>query len=967
MERTEEHRFRQDVYTVLIRIANFRASSFLSGERKACKDDNVFFSELLDSSDQLLGKAFRQGKLTALYTEPFLHNYQTVVNDEMAYLAFLHQDELSRLSGDVVVGRFSNEEARIRNTFTKYWRDYCFRSIKTLYYRLLITDPTAPKYQGLGEDASKVVYRHLLDVKAEVDKYLKPYLLENHEPKVVSDFGLNLQPVCEVASEQEYEEGAAEEFQVEEELKTDAKEQEAIVSSLVDDNSLPFLSYAYDTIVSAEFPATANLLSELRSKCATENNFYRLILEMDVTDARKRLGIGEVSAKAVNRLCDMMRNIVSHPGSRIVFENSDKADLYAPRIEKRLEGEDIRTFHAYQKLMERCNGTVLNLYLLVVGLPPHGIKVPGLNEKKSLALFNFLKSVLPEVVRFISQSKRDDSFETPYSSTGVMVEGNTKPSLLYRPALHKFGFSDEELDRIVSTNDRLGHFPLFTALSILFSRMDDRMKTIAQRTLSITSGNPLEELTDVASSLGLSRERVRQLRETCLKKLLGYPKAISRAGLLDGFIYQTQSGYDFRRIREEEDVDFSDDFITVCVSTTTATLTLIGNYRDALLKPSSPSRHLYLVPKSLNAIFSFILFINKIEEMIKEKRFYPYRDDLEAFVRGLLTIEIPDEDFYAIVRECRNILLKGYPDNIINSQVFFPVNARKTIPYLIEDILREFNRPMTAEEICEQLNQRYPDLEQVPSRIGPNALRNSNIVAVSRSSTYALVEWDHTEKRGGTIRDLAVEYLNSLFQPIAPLSDICEYIAKFREDVKESSVKANLWAESNNRFSMYYKGDVLYVGFSDYSYGDEFVLQEKRQGRRTFKDSIERLEKFIKENGHFPFTSGVDVEEARLSRFYSVAKSNQKKGVLSDEELAEIERLDTIYGQLKVKKERVSWDERLESFAKYITDNDALPARGSREYGWYEENKKLYDAGELDSDRGQSFAFLMKIVKRMGE
>ena len=976
MDRTEEHRFRQDVYTVLIRMTNYRASSFLSGERKAYKDDNVFFSELLNSGDLLLGKAFRRGKLTALHTEPFLHYYHTVINDDMAYLAFLHQEELSILSGDFVFGRFADEEARLRNAFTKYWRDYCARSIKVLYYRLLMTDPTAPKYPGLGEDASRVVYQHLLEIKAEVDKYLKPFLLEAPEPNAVPEPGLNLQPECEMTSDLDLAEENEDGNQVVEEVKadvdadknidTDTKEQDAIVSTILDDTSLPFLSYVYDTIVSAEFPASALLLSVLRSRSTSENEFYRLILQMDVTDARKRLGIGEVSAKEVNRLCDMMRKIVSHPGARIVFENSDRADLYAPRIEKRLEGEDIRTFHAYQKFMESCNGSVLNLYLRVVGLPPHRVKVPGLNVKKSLALFDFLKIVLPEVVNFISQSPRDDSCVMPNSSTSVTVAENTKPSLLYRPALHKFGFSDVELDRIVSTNDRLGHFPLFTAVSILFSRMDDRMKTIAQRTLSITYENPLDELTDVATDLNLSRERVRQLRETCFNEILTYPKAIDRAGLLDGFIYQTQFEYDFRRIREEEGVDFSDDYITVCVSITTASLTLIGSSRDALLKPSSPSRRLYLVPKSLNAIFSFILFINKIEEMVKEKRFYPYRDDLETFVRGLLNKDIPDDDFYAIVRECRNILLKGYPDNIINSQVYFPANARKTIPNLIEDILREFNRPMTAEEICEQLNQRYPDLEQIPSKIGANALRNSNIVAVSRSSTYALVEWNHTEKRGGTIRDLAVEYLNSLFQPIAPLSDICEYIAKFREDVKDSSVKANLLAESSNRFSLYYKGDMLYVGFSDYSFGDEYVMQEKRQGRRTFKDSIDRLEKFIKENGHFPFISGVDAEEARLSRFYSVAKSNQKKGILSDEELAEIERIDTTYGHLKIKKERVSWDEHLESFVKYITENETLPDRSSREYAWFEENKELYDAEELDSDRAQSFAFLMKIVKRMG-
>lgn len=326
---------------------------------------------------------------------------------------------------------------------------------------------------------------------------------------------------------------------------------------------------------------------------------------------------------------------------------------------------------------------------------------------------------------------------------------------------------------------------------------------------------------------------------------------------------------------------------------------------------------------------------------------------------------ISEEDFYDILRECRQILQKGYPDNIINSQLYFPANARKAIPFIIEDILRENNRPMTADEICNILNERYPNLDQTPSKVGPNALRNPNIVAVSRSSTYALAEWNATDKRGGTLRELAVEYLNSLLQPIAPLSDICDYISKYREDVKESSVKANLLAESNNRFSIYYKGHVLHIGYTDIDFGDEYRQVEKRQGRRPFKDSIERLEQFIKANERFPYTSGVEGEEARLSRFYSVAKGNQKKGSLEPDELAEIERIDATYGHLRVKKERITWDERLERFVKFITDNDSLPYRSSKEYAWYEENKALYDSGELDPIRRQSFSFLVKIVDRM--
>ena len=172
-------------------------------------------------------------------------------------------------------------------------------------------------------------------------------------------------------------------------------------------------------------------------------------------------------------------------------------------------------------------------------------------------------------------------------------------------------------------------------------------------------------------------------------------------------------------------------------------------------------------------------------------------------------------------------------------------------------------------------------------------------------------------------------------------------------------------AEANNRFGLYYKSNILYIGFTNINYGEEYILQEKRQGRRSFKDSIDRLEQFIKANDRFPFTAGVEDEEVRLSRFYSVAKSKQKKGTLSLEELAELERIDKTYGHLHVKKERITWDERLERFAKYITENESLPYPSSKEHAWFEENKALYDAGELESVRAQSFSFLLKILRRM--
>lgn len=943
MERAEEYNFRKDVYNVLYRASNYKVIGFLSSERKAYNDDNVFFANLLDSSDLVLGKAFRESRLVALYLEPFLNSYKKVVYDDFAYRVYLYQQELQSLSTDLFK-LVSYEDSRFENVFYRYWKSHYSYSIKVLYYLFLITDPKSPKYEGLGQERSLLMYKRLLQFKKQVDAYIQMYL-----DKALS-------PVLD-------------------EKDSPKQTQELEPSFLsIKDGDLPFLNYIYDRIVSVEYPATTSRLSVLRLRSNSDLDFYQQVLGMDVSSARRVLEIGEVAAREVNRLCEIMRRIYSHPRTRMTFDNSDKVELLAPRIDKMLKSEDPRTYHSYQKFMEFCNGSVLDLYFRVIGMPPQRVKLPGLNLQKSQALIDHLKVILQEVDEFISRDSIDVQVSENENQSTVATSAasnQARLSLFYRPALHRFDFTDKEIKRIVSINERIGHFPLFTAIACLFDRMEERKKEIALKTLNVSYGVHTQDLAEVASCLNLSRERVRQLRDVCLQDILKYPGAFNRSGLMDGYEYLAHSEYDFKRIREEEEVIFSNEYISVCISIINPLIHLIGDVRVFLLKPSSPARRLYLVPKDLHEQFRFDKFIESVDDMIKEKRFYPYRDDLETYVRGLLKKELPEDVFYSVVKECRQILLKGYPDNIINSQIYFPANARKTIPNLIEDILREFNRPMTAEEICTQLNERYPDLEQVPSKIGSNALRNGNIVAVSRSGSYSLAEWNYTEKRGGTIREIVEEYFNSLIEPIATLSDICEYVAKYRDTVKESSVKSNLLAESSNKFSLFYKGDVMYIGYSDYTFDESYVLQEKRQGRRSFKDSVALLEKFIQDNQRFPYSSGVSAEEIRLNRFLGVCKTNIRKGLLDPDEQAAIERIESEYEQFKGKKERVSkedavpWMDRLESYVTYITINESLPPANSDEALWYDVNKALFDDGKLSPDKRIAFTALIKIVERI--
>ena len=185
MERAEEYSFRNDVYTTLIRFSNYKASGFIAGERKSCPNDSVFFSMLLTSSDELLGKAYRKGKMIALYTEPFLNAYKKVVNDELAYYVYLHQEELSSIT-DSLFKDMGTVDTRFANVFNKYWRDKCSRSVRVLYYRTLITDPLAPKYDGIGLEPSRLMFEKILTFKATVDGYLKQYIEEKNAESEIS-------------------------------------------------------------------------------------------------------------------------------------------------------------------------------------------------------------------------------------------------------------------------------------------------------------------------------------------------------------------------------------------------------------------------------------------------------------------------------------------------------------------------------------------------------------------------------------------------------------------------------------------------------------------------------------------------------------------------------------------------------------------------------------------------------------
>lgn len=687
-------------------------------------------------------------------------------------------------------------------------------------------------------------------------------------------------------------------------------------------------------------------LRRYKDSFSSAGDFFLSILLMDERIVEFCDSIGKVFTKKVQLISYRLCTLTDNSSAFAVYKHKELVESLQTLLLRRITNNNPRFINSFQQYFDYCHNSVAFLYYITVITNSNEVKYPTLGKDKSKHLYNFLI----EITKWIDE---------------MVVSSHDLHSSILLCEWSLLGFNEEELLTIKSTFDRIGFFPLYKAISIKVDSFENRDKVIVYYCLNIFRFNQMIEMQDVALQLGLTRERVRQLRNQMIDRLKQIIKDFKAKLTLNDNGYNASSLSELKSIAEREDVSFNDNFIVWVQSLINDNYRLIGNVERLFLKFPPLDGYLCLVPKSLALKFKFDLFINAVEEAISEKRYYEYRMEIEAFVDRLCKSKLDEADFFEVIRECRKILERCYPDHLINNQIIFYANSRKAIPDIIEDVLRENNLPMKAEEISDVINSRYSDMQMTPNKIRANALRNNNVVAVSRKSTYALVDWNDTSKRGGTIREIAIEYLNSLIEPIAPLSNICEYISLFREGIKASNVKANLLAEYSNKFSLYYKDNEIYIGFTDYHYDESFKPQEKRQGRRSFEDSLNRFEKFIVENEHFPFSSGVDSEQIRLSRFYMTAKSNIRRGTITPQEQAEIERIDTMYSQFKSVKDRISWMQQLKNFTTYLTNNDSLPALDSSEYSWYKFNKELYENNMLNDTKRNAFSFLIKIVERM--
>ena len=639
-------------------------------------------------------------------------------------------------------------------------------------------------------------------------------------------------------------------------------------------DSFEALSSKYEDLLPLYSVRTNNVLTALRERYESQSAYLDAFIRMsrkEIAELRNcgRKTIDEILSiqSALNLHNEEESNDVHPVVPQLLPDNIDEV---LPLFMATINGLSTRSANRVHWLLKECNDSLSAFYERISD--PDCIKdIPTVGRKSIPELQDFFaRSIL-----FLRQFPDEES-----------VSARVKHHLIASPVA--LGLPDDALDSLREKEDSLGYFPVFAALQLYFEHRPEEEQALIDGCLLIHQNQELPEREEVAASLKLTPERVRQKRNKLIERLPDYFKTYYNLGFITENPYRYQMNHVEDDVNAAEGTDFNLNFVSWVLGSIFDGLTLIGDSVKSIGGYFDTDQYLCLVPTALTGLFDFDGFIQDLDDRMAEKRMGEEKVNLRSLINAHLKVQYCEDELPDIETTCRTILFLHFPVEVDRGYVILPSNSYKTNQFILEEILRAAGHPLTLTEMIEEYMYEYPERDANENSLRGAINGNKNIVPLGRSSTYALKEWHHSEMRGGTIREFVSEYLDALEEPVAPAEDVCEYVMQFRPDTNEGSISSNLMQEKSHKFLVLLKDGIRYYGYSDYEYGDEYkVIGGNRKMKRPTKESMQLLEDFILRNRRYPVRNLDDEEEYRLYRFIGNRRSVCLRGVVPQEEINE--------------------------------------------------------------------------------
>ncbi len=369
-------------------------------------------------------------------------------------------------------------------------------------------------------------------------------------------------------------------------------------------------------------------------------------------------------------------------------------------------------------------------------------QIKGVLEKSENEINLFVKEVKNLVEHiFILDKKRDLNLE-----------------IFKAMLINLFSLDTRIINSIKKDYDFSKGIPIFKTISILIKRgyiFNEQEKMVFNYTFGFNSEIDVKPLSKIGNSLGITLEQTKRIRIKIINNFNKYFSFLNKFEIEYLNLYELDTSTlllnidrDFVDILSKtENVRFNGFFINrIFAIIFTNKYTIIGYNEKTKLWKLRHSFHkwktTYLISIEICFLYDFVKFVNDVSirraKSIKKDYEFKFQTYFLSFRK---TVYINDLD--GILQVAKQLLFSELGIIIeAEGNIVFKRNGRKLIIDYVYDILKEWDKPLTIDELFKIINQRYPNLIKNANSLKGICPRDSRLMYSGNRHTYGLKSWE---------------------------------------------------------------------------------------------------------------------------------------------------------------------------------------------------------------------------------
>lgn len=503
---------------------------------------------------------------------------------------------------------------------------------------------------------------------------------------------------------------------------------------------------------------------------------------------------------------------------------------------------------------------------------------------------------------------------------------------------------------------------------------------ILKNTFKLYNNSCFLSLNEISKEVNLTRERVRQIRNSLSEKfftklnfLMIFDKNMLSKYRIDYYSHSIIISEEIASlINSIDNTNFSKQFLTVIISVILQDeFVIVGGIKDVLILKDSNARfrhnwkNIYLIKKVIFECFEIEKFIDDLYSRKNARNDEAYKFNFKSYLTRFLK-DNGNTIFDDILPFCEKIIFDEFNLFLsIDEEIIFERSTFKTLPEYAYEALEILGKPSHISEINEQMKILKPDYQNEIANTALN--RKHGIISFSRTSTFGLKKWELESNaiKGGTIRSIAEEFILKYDEPMH-ISEIAEYVLKYRPESNEKSIIYNLKMEDNNRFLFFKKS---FIGLKSKIYNNyelELLDDFDKIEKKTWNENYQQLINFIEINKRLPLSISCAAEEIKINRWLNVQRSKKNRGILEEDKIDKINHVVSNYN-VRVNKATLFKNEGYQKLAEFILKEKRLPIskkeNESQLYAFFYKQRKLFESGNMDNSEETKFIEIAKLIQ----